>query len=58
MKLNKFNLNDKMNVEEMRQVKAGSLTTNSTSADGSSSEASTKFGRDTDHGGSAQDTGF
>jgi|GEM_PF-5797644 len=44
MKLNKFNLNDKMNVEEMRQVKAGSVSTTSTGSDGSSSSSSTKCG--------------
>lgn len=58
MKLNKFNLNDKINVEEMRQVKAGSVSTTSTRSDGSSSSSSTKCGWDSDKGGSAHDTGF
>ncbi len=50
MQLEKFDLQDMMNVEEMRQVKAGSVSTTSTATDGSSSSTSTKCGWDSDKG--------
>jgi len=53
MKLDKFELDKKLSVAEMKQVKAGSVSSTS-----GSKQTTSNFGYDTDKGGNPSDLGF
>lgn len=53
MKLSKADLDNKMSIAEMKQIKAGSVTSSTGNA-----TTTSKVGRDTDKGNGPSDTGW
>lgn len=53
MKLTKMDLDNKMSTAEMKQIKAGSVTSSS-----NGNTCTSKSGRDVDNNGVVSDTGF